>query len=204
MTAFHNIINLFYYFIFIIRNIFYLLYLKNITEAIDDNFFICGARSIKDLKDVLNIYSLFHNNKKIDISKRITYHFLYKKCVFTVRDINTSMIIGIGLYYKNKRDIIENTIHEGFTGILPEWQGKKIGTILRLHAINHFKRNGMNGISSRVSLNNYPSLKSNINLGFRPVDKYFDKDLNEERYYLICPLSNNYSWDFIEINTHVK
>ena len=41
------------------------------------------------------------------------------------------------------------------------------------------------GISSRVSLNNKASLQSNLKLGFKPVEQYFDKQMNEERFYLI-------------------
>jgi hypothetical protein len=37
-----------------------------------------------------------------------------------------------------------------------------------------------------VSCNNMPSLISNKKIGFEAVEKYFDAEMNEERYYMIC------------------
>lgn len=57
---------------------------------------------------------------------------------------------------------------------------------MRKHAIEHFKKAGFNGISTRISINNIRSLKSAEKLGFKVFKQYFDSEMNEERYYLIC------------------
>lgn len=178
--------------------------LKNIIEIGHGNIIISSINSKKELKDAYTIYSHLHNNKQLGVEKRILFFFLSKKCFFIVKDANTYDLIGIEFYYANKRDVMEKTIHQGFRGILPEWQGKKIGTMLTTNAINHFRNNHIDGITSRVSLNNKPSLISNMKLGFRPIELYFDNDMNEDRYYLVCPLNKSRHWDFLEINTNVQ
>jgi len=98
-------------------------------------------------------------------------------------------IIGMGLYYFNKRDIIERTIHEGYTGLKTDYRGLGIGTQARRCALEHFaKFRFLNGVSSKVSLDNLPSLKSNIKLGFEVKEQYWDDNMKKERVYLVCSL----------------
>jgi RimJ/RimL family protein N-acetyltransferase len=183
--------------LFIVRNIYGSLLLKRIPEkGIDKKIVVCGA-SIKELKEALCIYSFYNNQNKIGISHYIVYFFISRKMVFIVRDISVNHIIGIELYYFNQRDLWEKTIHQGFRGILPLWQGRGIGTSLTGYAVNHFKNNKIDGISSRVSLSNHASLRSNMKLGFRPVEEYFDEDMHENRYYLICPFGKNDHWKYL-------
>jgi GNAT superfamily N-acetyltransferase len=106
-------------------------------------------------------------------------------------------IIGMELYYFNRRDIKENTIHQGFRGILPMWQGKGIGTLLTGHAVNYFKNNRLDGILSRVSLSNLASLQSNMKFCFRPIGDYFDKEMRESRYYLIYSFCKHDHWQYL-------
>jgi GNAT superfamily N-acetyltransferase len=181
---------------FLFINIIYITRLRNIIETRTKEISISGTRR-SQLSNVYEIYSFFNNHKQLGIEKRILFFFLSKKCIFIAKEIATNQIVGVEIYYKNNRDVIENTMHQGFRGVLPEWQGKKIGTMITNHAINHYKDNGLDGLSSRVSLNNLPSLTSNFNLGFRPIEKYFDRNMQEERYYLICPFNNKY-WNFME------
>jgi RimJ/RimL family protein N-acetyltransferase len=108
-----------------------------------------------------------------------------------------NLLIGTELYYFNQRDLQEKTIHQGFRGILPAWQGRGIGTLLTGYAISHFKNSKIDGISSRVSLNNLASLRSNMKLGFKPVEEYFDKDMCENRYYLVRPLGKHDHWKYL-------
>ena len=68
-------------------------------------------------------------------------------------------------------------------------QGQGLGTAMRKHAISHFEQTGLAGISSRVSLSNAPSLRSNERLGFHIVETYFDPEMAEERAYMIRSLS---------------
>jgi RimJ/RimL family protein N-acetyltransferase len=183
--------------LFLLQNIYGSICLRNIAHiGIDGETVVYGA-SIKDLKEALYIYSFYNNKNKIDISYYILYFFFSKRLVFIAKDIFMNKIIGVELYYFNRSDIEENTIHQGFRGILPVWQGKGMGTSLTNHAINHFKSSRLDGISSRVSLNNLASLRSNMKLGFRPIEEYFDKNMNENRYYLICPFGRHDHWQYL-------
>ncbi len=101
-------------------------------------------------------------------------------------------IFGINFFYLNSRDFREQTIHEGFIGVLPEYEGRGIATQMRKLAIEHFKKAGFKGISTRISKNNIGSLRSAEKLGFKPIEGYFDSNMGEERYYLICRLENNF------------
>jgi len=94
-------------------------------------------------------------------------------------------VVGIDMFYANKRDVIERTIHEGYVCVSEDMAGKGIGTHMRELAIEHFRRNGLSGISSRISLNNLASLRVAEKSGFAPVEKYYDDEMREERYYLI-------------------
>jgi GNAT superfamily N-acetyltransferase len=182
--------------LFIVRNIYGCFSLSLIPKtSIDEQIIICGA-SIKELKEALHIYSFYKN--KIGISHYIVYLLISKKIVFIAKNVAHNKIIGTELYYFNSRDIKENTIHQGFRGILPAWQGKGIGTSITNHAVNHFKNSRIDGISSRVSFNNLASLRSNMKLGFRPVEKYFDKNIKENRYYLICPFGKHDHWEYLK------
>jgi RimJ/RimL family protein N-acetyltransferase len=183
--------------LFFARNIYGSFPLKQIPETdIDEQISICGS-SRKELREALHIYSFFNNKNRIDISKYIIYFLISKKMIFIAKDISVDKIVGMELYYFNSRDIRENTIHQGFRGILPAWQGKGIGTSITSHAINHFKNSRLDGISSRVSLNNPASLHSNMKLGFGPVEEYFDENMQEKRYYLICPFDKHDHWEYL-------
>ena len=100
----------------------------------------------------------------------------------------TSQIVAINLFYLNRRDKIENTIHEGFIGVTHEAAGQGIATQMRKLAKAHFTSLGIKGISTRISLNNSASLRSAQEIGFEPVEQYRDPQTLEERYYMICKL----------------
>jgi GNAT superfamily N-acetyltransferase len=184
--------------LFVIKNIVCLINLKNISEVDIDNQITIKGAARKEIKEILAIYSYFNDFRQIAFEKRILYFLVSKKCVFAAKDMEANKIIGVELYYFNNKDIDDHTIHQGFRGVLPAWQGNHIGSKITAHAVNHFKRGCFDGISTRVSLNNIPSLKSNSNQGFRPVEKYFDADMKEERYYLICPFNGARDWRFID------
>ena len=177
---------------FFVTNIYYLPRLKKIPKFYNVNVgIVIGDTKRKDLKDVYAISSHF-DGKPHSIIHRILYFFLSKKCIFSAKCETTGKIVGVVLFYKNKRDVVEKTIHLGFIGVEPEWQRKKVATTLMTNAIDHFKNSRLDGISSRVSLDNHSSLKLHINHGFKPAEKYFDEKTNEERYYLICSLKKDF------------
>lgn len=98
-------------------------------------------------------------------------------------------VIAMNMYYRNDRDFRDNTIHEGFIGVSALFEGRGIATRMRNLAKNHFARAGLSGISTRISISNHASLRSAEKVGFSPIDSYWDHDMCEHRYYMICRLS---------------
>jgi len=146
--------------------------------------------SVDHIQGVLSLYTRFHDGKEMDLSKRLVLYLAGEKLCLVVTDEQTHEIVGYSLYYFNARDRKEGTVHAGDTYLLPEYRGQGIGTAQRRHALYHFARCPfLKGISSRVSLNNHASLKSNENLGFKPIERYYDRSMNEERVYMVCSLA---------------
>jgi GNAT superfamily N-acetyltransferase len=141
------------------------------------------------LNDMFCVYKKFTGSSKIPLKMRILFYVFGERLGVIACDKNGEFVGG-EIYYFNSRDCLEKTVHQGFTGVNPEARGKGVATAIRNHAKLHFKANRIEGISSRVSLSNVPSLKSNLNLGFKPVEKYYDSVLGDERYYLVCKLNN--------------
>lgn len=135
--------------------------------------------------DEVSVKKLYKELNGIDLS--IYHRELYKregdKLLFI--SIDKNKIVGMDMFYFNSRDFKENTIHEGFIGVLPESEGQGIATEMRQEAIKHFQKNGLSGISTRISKNNLGSLRSAKKLGFKPVEEYYDEQMKEKRYYLI-------------------
>lgn len=176
--------------IFILRNIFSCLKLKKIKKAtVNENIMILPM-TCKYLHDVSYIYSKLSNGYTLSRRNKILFFLCGSKLVFILYDKFEQKVIGTEFYYFNEKDIQESTIHKGFFGILPEYQGRGLGTLLTNHAYNTYLMTGLKGVSSRVSCNNFPSLISHKKIGFESVEKYFDSEMHEERYYMICHLKN--------------
>lgn len=146
-----------------------------------------------DERQVVEIYYQLNGGAKFTWPRRWLYRLVGSKLMLVAvkQEVTGDKVVGINMYYLNKRDIAESTIHEGFIGVLPEITRLGIATNLRLLAKNHFFVNGFSGISTRISSNNSPSMKSALKVGFKPVEKYFDAALNEDRFYMICDLERN-------------
>lgn len=136
------------------------------------------------------IYYRLNGGARFSFSREMLYRTLGERLLLLAsHDTKTGKtVIGMNMYYLNSRDLRENTIHEGFIGVLPEAAGKGIATQMRKIAKAHFASSGINGISTRISLNNLASLRSAKKIGFKPVEQYRDPQTNEERYYMICNL----------------
>lgn len=170
---------------FIVLNLIKAVKIKPVKTYHNNGIKYSGLNKDK-FKKFCDLYMQMHNGKGLDWPKLIIYYFFGKRFVFLASTDDKEEIIAFAMYYINFRDIADSTVHQGFTGVIPEYRGRKFATKIRTMAKAHFKKSGFKGISSRVSLSNTPSLKSNLNLGFKPVERYYDKSLNEERYYLIC------------------
>jgi len=139
--------------------------------------------------DFQKIHALYRNYNK-GRNFHHSLHFLLRLmgtryCIVIENDLD---IIGFTIYYFTKRDVTEKTIHEGY--ICTTVQGQGLGSALRLHAMQHWKKLRIHGVSSRVSLSNKESLIGNLNLGFKVVDHYVDQQMNEERVYLKIEFDN--------------
>ncbi len=176
-------------FLFLFRNILKTISIPkiNYTSYNDVGFYPC---TIGMVGPVIRLSAVFHNGIPLAFAKRLLLRILGERLCLVVKDKKTNEIVGYSLYYFNHRDIKESTVHEGDTGLLQEYRGRGIGTAQRLHALQHFARCPfIQGVSSRVSLNNLASLKSNLNLGFEEQERYYDPIMGEERVYLVCDLA---------------
>jgi len=172
--------------IFIIRNVLYSTNIPEFQKFEYDNFTIEPCRS-EDLEETFCLYKDLHNGKDLPKQNKLLLHLAGNKFCYIIKSENK--IIGLGLYYFNKKDIKENTIHEGYIGLKKEYRGKGIGTIARKNALYHFSRvKRITGVSSRVNLDNEASYRGNIKLGFEIKEKYFDTGSSKERVYLVCDL----------------
>lgn len=145
--------------------------------------------SPSDADAISKIYYELNNGVDFSGLQRVLYRCIGKRCLLVVeqRDAaGASKIVGMNIYYMNKKDVKENTIHEGFVGVVPEACGRGIATKMRQMAIWHFKSAGFSGISTRISLKNSASLVSAKKIGFQPVEKYQEPSTGEQRYYMVC------------------
>jgi RimJ/RimL family protein N-acetyltransferase len=162
--------------------------IKKISELRSDGFVIRGCLK-SEVNEVEKVYKIL-NDRFFSKSQRMLLTHFSDRILFVViaNDCGTPKIVGMNFYYINFRDFKEKTIHSGFIGILPEFEGRGIATKMRLAAIKHFKRSNFQGISSRISKNNKASLHLTKKVGYEPVEEYFDPVMNEDRCYLIRDL----------------
>jgi len=139
------------------------------------------------LKETFDLYSDLHNGTDLSWRNRWLLHLVGNKLCYVIKSGNE--IVGLGLYYFNRKDIEENAIHEGYTGLKKGYRGKGIGTTARKNALYHFSQiKSIMKASSRVDLDNKASYRGNTKLGFEVREKYFDTTSNKERVYMTCDL----------------
>ena len=172
-------------FLFLLRNIRKTLTIKKIPYFIEKEIQFYGFR-LNDLKEVKKLYSELNNGKKIAFSKILFFSILGSRVLMIAR--HKEKIIGINMYYFNERDLIENTIHEGFIGVTATMRNMGIASAMRKLAKAHFSSNNVDGISTRISIANEPSLTSAKKNGFISREQYTDSTTGEIRTYMICDL----------------
>lgn len=155
----------------------------------DYGTYIIQGCKYHQLKEAETVYRDL-NGKNFSNIQKILLKLYSKKSLLVAVDKSTHKIVSINLFYVNHRDYIENTIHGGYIGVLPDYEGKGIATNMRKFAKSYFKKSGFSGISSRISKNNIASLKTAEKVGFTPIEEYYDNILGEERYYLRCNLNS--------------
>ncbi len=172
---------------FLIVNEFYSLKMDDF-ETIESEHYVMEPLKRKDIMEVFKLFKKLNNGLELSLDRKILLMFSSTKFCYILRS-QDGEIFGMGLYYFNKRDVKEKTIHEGYIGLTEKFRGIGIGTEARKNALKHFaKFKFLKGVSSRITLDNTPSLKGNINLGFEIKEKYWDKKEGKERTYLVCNL----------------
>lgn len=141
-----------------------------------------------DIPAVDHLFSSLNGSGRLGLQRAALLWLLGSRLCLVAREILTEDVVGTAIFYFNERDRKEHTIHEGYIGLVAEVRGKGLATFMLRHALDHFSRSGFAGVSSRVSVNNFPALKTNQNLGFVPIETYFDTSLQEDRQYLVCDL----------------
>lgn len=142
-----------------------------------------------DASAISAIYKKLNNETIFSCVQQELYSWVGRRYMIVVEhgDISgATKIVGMNMYYLNKRDIQENTVHEGFIGVDPMMGGRGIATKMRQIAFQHFKSSNFSGISTRISLNNAASLNSAIKIGFQAVEEYRESSTGEQRYYMVC------------------
>ena len=120
-------------FIFIIQNLLCSVKMPEFQKFEFDELVIESCRS-EYLEEVFHLYKDLHNEKDLSRRNKLLLRLAGNKFCYVVR--SGSEIVGIGLYYFNKKDVRENTIHEGYTGLKKEYRGKGVGTIAqKMHSI---------------------------------------------------------------------
>jgi hypothetical protein len=137
-----------------------------------------------------DLYGTLNSGARLRLLKPLLAVFGSRFCVIA-RRMESDEVVGIAIYYFNARDRSEGTVHEGYIGLRETERSVGLGTFMRRHALANFARSGLAGVSSRISVSNLASLKSNRNLGFVPVETYIDAHTGEERHYLVCDLRSN-------------
>lgn len=169
---------------FLFQNIRHASKLARINTGEAGEIVIRGMKNA-DVAQVNAILLLLNNGAGLSWSRRLLYQSVGTRIGFVAVKTQVNEIIGADLFYFNPRDLSENTIHEGFIGVLPAYQGQGVASRLRSHAIEILGKSKLAGISTRISVANAGSFKSADKMGFQVVDRYFDSGIGEERCYLV-------------------
>jgi GNAT superfamily N-acetyltransferase len=150
--------------------------------------FMVGPLSRDSIDEADKLYASINGGENLGFQKKALLWLLAPRLCLVARDEHEE-IVAMTLFYFNARDQAEGTVHASYNGMCPAARGAGLGTFLLRHALESFARSGLNGASSRVSLNNPAALQTNGKAGFIPVETYFDPMMGEERHYLVCNLN---------------
>lgn len=178
--------------IFLLLNFYSFIKLGRIQTFSKNNIQISGL-TLDKINEYTHIYEELNYPTKIDFLKKIILKTIGKKCCFIARDLDSNNIIAISLFYFNLKDFYEHSIHEGFIGVIKNYQGRGIATMLRAYTLSHFSNFKIKAISTIIDTNNPASLNSAKKLGFKIQEKYIDNCSNSEKYYLKCNLFSDKS-----------
>ncbi|MGR2736916.1 GNAT family N-acetyltransferase [Billgrantia sp. Q4P2] len=146
------------------------------------------------LAGALALYAELHEGKALALPRRCLYRLAGDRLGVVALDIE-GRVVGAAFYGFSRRDLREGRVHSSFSGVHPAHRGRGLATELRRSAILHFRANGVQGYSARISADNVASLKPSLRLGFRIAERYQDPASGELRYYLVCDFDDDYRDD---------
>ena len=158
-----------------------------VVQSETENGITYRGMNRSELTAINNLHILMNGGSKIALARRFVYWLAGNKIVIVVskQEQGKEKVIGFNMFYFNKQDVKQNTIHGGFIGVDNNYQGLGIGSKLRRKGVVHFSGTYLSGMSSRIDLDNKASLAVTLKAGFKPVEQYTDPVTGVERYYLI-------------------
>lgn len=167
---------------FLVRNTLVFLWMPRIQLVERSGIKVEGAKW-KDIRVIRKMYSRWNGDKKLGLCKTI-YLILFgrKVCVVARRG---RLKAGYILFYVNRRDVRDGTVHEAFIVVSEEERGKGVATLLREISGSHYGPCGVSGISSRIYQENTPSMRSAVKAGFKRKETIFDAREQKNQAYLI-------------------
>ena len=171
------------------QNIYWSMKINRVSKSFDNALVYRGLKR-NEVKTLIGLYKKLSPIKHLKFSRIIFSTIFNDKMVVVVQEKSTAKLIGIAMYHFIGFGKNNSQVHQFFTGIDTDYQGKGIGTKLRRKAMQHFFLNKVRYISSNVSIYNKPSLISNQNLGFVPSARFYDNITKEETYILLCDLNS--------------
>lgn len=153
---------------FVVVNIWYGFRLLPVRESCTDSFFIRGCRK-SDLKRFAAVHEKLRGGRKLSGWRQFVYFFVGDRLVCLVRGGKGEVVGFVMYYFKGKADARRSSIHEAFIGVLPEYQGKGLGTHIRSTMVDCFQRSNINRVTSDIDRGNTASIKSAERAGFSPV-----------------------------------
>ena len=171
------------------REFYTLMSLEEIPVRNEGGIVFRGCKRFELIR-LRSLYLRLNVNGALSVFRTVCYFVSGYKFIVVAQDSSSGRLVGMDVYYFNHRDLVENTVHEGFVGVEPAYEGRGIATIMRFLAKKHFKIGGISGISTRISPDNKASLGSACKAGFEIIDQPKDKADNGASYYMVCNLES--------------
>ena len=128
---------------FVARNIKAAIRLPRVGAEESGDVRIRGAAR-SDVKQLQEIYAGLNSGHQFERKWMWLLKAMAPRLCIVAQD-KSAGIVGFILFYFNDRDLRERTVHEGFIGVLPAFQGRGIGTEHAAPCGGAFQRRGSGG-----------------------------------------------------------
>lgn len=136
--------------------------------AIYELYLVCN-RDVPDIDPITDVTFDYFLSQEVDGPGPLLDGFFLAK--------DGERFVGLSNLYKGERD--SAVIHQGLTGVIPEYRGRGVATALKLLTVDYAKRHGKREIRTWNNTLNKPMLRINEAMGFQkePVWIIFQKAL---------------------------